>query len=449
MIVVGDSCTDDTADVVARVRDPRIQFINLDRNWGEQAGPNNIGAAKARAPLVAYLSHDDVWLPNHLSSCHQALEAVQADIVLGTAANVSSCSPLPLQLGSIQLALEGLGVDNRWSPNELDAGVVPASCWLMRREVLKCLGGWRLARDCIIEPSQDLLFRAWRARYRLYALNLLTLVIVPSGTRPGSYRHGEAQEQEWLLEQLGDPAFAAELAARDMSTNGAYNARSRGRRPPGWARRLAAGLAALGINPRELDFRLRKGLSPGDYLDQLRSVCGLPTHRPTSDPGPDLRYDAVRRSCRVGISADIDFRAGHGGARFLASGWAGTEEIGVWSDGDVAELMFDFGGSLKDDLAFDFWFRSFHGTSDTSRRVEISFGREPPFEKWELTPGNSSHRRLRVSAAAAVGSRLLLRFHFLNPVSPRALGISADERQLGICLVRLKIEAAGADAVAK
>jgi dTDP-4-dehydrorhamnose 3,5-epimerase len=52
MIVVGDACTDDTAEIVARAADPRIRFINLDRNWGEQAGPNNIGVAEARAPLI-------------------------------------------------------------------------------------------------------------------------------------------------------------------------------------------------------------------------------------------------------------------------------------------------------------------------------------------------------------------------------------------------------------
>src|SRR5258705_202683 len=83
-----------------------------------------------------------------------------------------------------------------------DAGVVPGSCWLVRRDVLMRLGGWRLARDCAIEPSQDLLFRAWRAGYRVYTLNLLTLVIIPSGTRAGSYLHGEASEQEWVLGQL-------------------------------------------------------------------------------------------------------------------------------------------------------------------------------------------------------------------------------------------------------
>lgn len=442
MIVVGDACTDDTAEIVARAADPRIRFLNLDRNWGEQAGPNNIGVAQARAPLIAFLNHDDLWLPNHLMSCREGLEAVQADMVLGTAANIASSSPLPLQFESMQINLEGLGIDNRWSPNELDAGVVPASCWLVRREVLMRLGGWRLARDCSIEPSQDLLFRAWRAGCRVYTPNLLTLVIIPSGTRAGSYLHGGAPEQEWVLEQLDNPAFGAELAARALNTNSSFNARSRGLRPRWWERKLAGALAWLGINPRNLDFRLRRGFGRGDYLGYLRSVCGLLPHRPARDPGPDLRFDMVRRSCQVVVGADIEFRAGGGGARFLASGWSESESSGVWSDGPIAELMFDFGSPLKDDVAFDFSFHTFHGTGETTRRVEIKTGRDASLALWELAPGNSFQRRLLVPASAAIGSLLLIRFRFLNPASPSSLGLSGDPRELAIYLVRVRIEAA-------
>jgi glycosyl transferase family 2 len=442
MIIVGDACTDDTAELVARVADPRIRFLNLDRNWGEQAGPNNIGVAQARAPLIAFLSHDDVWLPHHLMSCREGLEAVQADMVLGTAANIASSSPLPLQFESIQINLEGLGFDNRWSPNELNAGVVPASCWLVRRDVLMRLGGWRLGRDCRIEPSQDLLFRAWRAGCRLYTLNLLTLVIIPSGTREGSYLHGGAPEQEWVLGQLDNPAFGAELAARASNTNFSHNARSRGLRPQWWARKLAGAVAWLGLNPRELDFRLRRGFGRGDYLVYLRSVGGLLAYRPLREPGPALRFDMVRRSCQVLIGTEVEFRVGSGGARFLASGWSEPESRGVWSDGPIAELMFDFGVPLKNDLTLDFSFRTFHGSGETTRRVEITTGRDASLARWELTPGDSSQRLLLVPAGAAIGSLLLIRFRFLNPESPRSLGLSGDPRELAINLVGVRIAAA-------
>ena len=66
MIVVGDACTDDSAEVVARYRDPRLRFCNLEQNTGEQSGPNNTGVSQARAPVLAFLNHDDLYFPDHL-----------------------------------------------------------------------------------------------------------------------------------------------------------------------------------------------------------------------------------------------------------------------------------------------------------------------------------------------------------------------------------------------
>ena len=46
--VVGDACTDDTEQVVDSFGDERIHFVNLDRNVGEQSGPNNEGFRRSR-----------------------------------------------------------------------------------------------------------------------------------------------------------------------------------------------------------------------------------------------------------------------------------------------------------------------------------------------------------------------------------------------------------------
>ena len=67
LIVVGDACTDDTADVVASFDDPRIRYHALAANVGEQSGPNNEGVALARGEMIAFLNHDDLWLPDHLA----------------------------------------------------------------------------------------------------------------------------------------------------------------------------------------------------------------------------------------------------------------------------------------------------------------------------------------------------------------------------------------------
>src|SRR5262245_1859945 len=81
MLVVGDACTDDTEAVVASFADPRIRFINLPENCGEQSGPNNFGAQQARGTFLVWLNHDDFWLPDHLAHALAQLDATGADLV--------------------------------------------------------------------------------------------------------------------------------------------------------------------------------------------------------------------------------------------------------------------------------------------------------------------------------------------------------------------------------
>lgn len=90
LIVVGDACTDDTAQVVGELAaaDPRIRFVNRTPRCGEQAGPNNHGVKLAQGRYIAFLNHDDLWLADHLERGVDAIERLGADLVL----------PLPLNI---------------------------------------------------------------------------------------------------------------------------------------------------------------------------------------------------------------------------------------------------------------------------------------------------------------------------------------------------------------
>src|SRR5918911_4537877 len=82
VLVVGDGCTDDSESVVKAVNDKRVRWINLPVNTGHQSGPNNEGLRQARGEIIAYLGHDDLWLPHHLS-CLVAAIAAGADLAFG------------------------------------------------------------------------------------------------------------------------------------------------------------------------------------------------------------------------------------------------------------------------------------------------------------------------------------------------------------------------------
>jgi glycosyltransferase involved in cell wall biosynthesis len=80
--VIGDCCTDHTETIVRSFpHDPRVNWYNLPQNSGYQSKPNNEGIRRSKGEYIAYLNHDDIWLPNHLEDTVNHIRKTQADIV--------------------------------------------------------------------------------------------------------------------------------------------------------------------------------------------------------------------------------------------------------------------------------------------------------------------------------------------------------------------------------
>lgn len=80
--VIGDCCTDHTEKIVHTFsHDSRVNWYNLPQNSGYQSKPNNEGIRRGKGQYIAYLNHDDIWLPNHLEATMEHLQKTDADIV--------------------------------------------------------------------------------------------------------------------------------------------------------------------------------------------------------------------------------------------------------------------------------------------------------------------------------------------------------------------------------
>jgi glycosyltransferase involved in cell wall biosynthesis len=207
--VVGDACTDDSAEVVSAVSDPRVRWTNLETNSGGPARPRNEALKVARGRYVAYLGHDDLWFPDHLSGLVDTLEATQADFGYSLAV----CTGPNGVTSSFTIREEPLRWTRPLSPSN----------WLHRRDLIDRIGPF----DVRVRLGDDAQFlqRVKDSGARLAFHNKLTTVKFPAETwrayaAPGEpaqtpYARAMCENPNRLREQLLSEA-AVVLSNRDI-----------------------------------------------------------------------------------------------------------------------------------------------------------------------------------------------------------------------------------------
>jgi glycosyltransferase involved in cell wall biosynthesis len=187
LLVVGDGCTDDSEAVVRRVGDPRVKWINLPSNTGHQSGPNNEGLRQARGQYIAYLGHDDLWLPHHLSCLVSALEE-GADLAYGM---------------SLIIKPEGCGRSAGPPYEKYQPGMwIPPTNVVHRRSITNHVGGWRHYRELDMYPDAELWLRAYTADYRFTFVPRLTAIKFTAAAQRDVYKIRPCHEQAAWSERI-------------------------------------------------------------------------------------------------------------------------------------------------------------------------------------------------------------------------------------------------------
>jgi glycosyltransferase involved in cell wall biosynthesis len=229
MLIIGDGCTDDSAEVVASFQDPRLRWHNLPENSGHQSVPNNTGLAMARGKYVAYLGHDDLWYPTHLASLVNELEKVNADI-----AN-SVCLMIGPPGSGVRRLVGGTFYTgtSKW---------MPPSCVIHKRSLVSEIGYWKKYTELHIGPEDDFFYRAELNGSSFVIVKNVTAFKFPSAWRRDSYRERRCDEQaeyarriqtepDFLEREIIDTAVAYEQGKTDVPWLGVKRPRFT---PPGW-----------------------------------------------------------------------------------------------------------------------------------------------------------------------------------------------------------------------
>ena len=110
--------------------DPRITFVNLPRNVGEQSGPNNEGFVWRVAATSRYLNHDDLYFPDHLAASMEYLRADGRGPGLDAGPHRDARDGDESDRGRWAIRLYGCPCDD-YEPRTF----VFASAWVMTREL--------------------------------------------------------------------------------------------------------------------------------------------------------------------------------------------------------------------------------------------------------------------------------------------------------------------------
>lgn len=267
IIVIGDHCTDDTEEVVCSFTAPRITFYNLEENFGEQSYPNNVGYSKSKGGLIAWLNHDDLWYPEHLETLVNELSQTDSGLVY------SWYLPYNWHKLNRTYNLPVFTKDSRYYP----FFSVPASTWLVKREVVEEVGPWKSAWEIYNIPSQDWINRVHKAGKKITPVNKLSVIAIQSGMRKNSYSERQEEEHEWVFKQIYTPEFR-EKVLTELCQQIAYR-----------FNRLSFKEYILFIVKKPVFFLAMKyqfnphlwaarltGLKKGGRIGQLRKIRGLP-----------------------------------------------------------------------------------------------------------------------------------------------------------------------------
>jgi glycosyltransferase involved in cell wall biosynthesis len=139
--------------------------------------------------------------------------------------------------------------------------------------------------------------------------------------------------------------------------------------------------------------------------------------------------------------SQIDFRNDIQSRGYMGPGWSETEPTGVWTDAHIAELVFRCDPMPDRPLGLRICLTPFL-VKGMTQRVTVSANGED-LRTWDFSfpePHHMIWRDLEIPSYISTSAEIRLTFHMRNTYTPSELGISADQRALGIMAHEMRLD---------
>jgi hypothetical protein len=194
-------------------------------------------------------------------------------------------------------------------------------------------------------------------------------------------------------------------------------------------------------------------LNNKEYLEFVKSVNNNKNHSHVCLPIDEYilcrknKYLSEKRLLNItpktySINTILNFnKSKNSSLDYQFGGWSSAGSSGTWTDGSESHVWMQIQESVSNDLILRIEAEPFINQKHSQQIVEVLINNEL-VDKWVFQYGESQpNERTSIVKNNLIGSNsvLLITFRFLKPTSPAALGLSTDNRLLGLHFRKLQL----------
>jgi len=148
-LIISDNASTDRTPEICRAcaaRDPRIRYERLEANIGGFRNHNRL-VASARGEYFTWAAHDDLWNPEHLIRCVEALDRAPGAVLAFTRIRYVDANGRELPIRTVPPDMSSRDPVQRWTHALLIEAIFDAQHGVMRTSVIRRTHLFPLHRD--------------------------------------------------------------------------------------------------------------------------------------------------------------------------------------------------------------------------------------------------------------------------------------------------------------